>query len=60
VYSKWSKGKAAPVSKYHAMRMYWGVEITPCILNLGTRERMSSQLHVPAALPPAEWAAEQV
>jgi len=39
------------------MKMYWGSGATaPSILNLGTRRRLSSQLHAPDTLPPGKAA----
>jgi len=41
------------LNKHHAIKTYGGsVRIAPRLLNLGTRWRLSSQLHVPAALLP--------
>jgi hypothetical protein len=37
------------------MKAYWGSEsIAARILDLGTRWRLSGQLHAPAALPPGK------
>jgi hypothetical protein len=43
------------LTKHHAMKTYWGSgDVTPRILDFGTRWRMCGQFHALAALPPGK------